>query len=88
MNQLAEATRPRGGRPGNDPGIGALSDRTGSQSQCSVASMPRNPFTDSHAISTLTDISVNDLDRVEMSTYQEEATDRLLCISSQPYQAC
>jgi hypothetical protein len=30
-----------------------------------------NPFTDSYAVSTLTDVAVNDLDRVEMSTYQD-----------------
>ena len=38
----------------------------------SVASIPRNPFTDSHAISSLTDVSVIELDRVEMSTFQDE----------------
>lgn len=31
--------------------------------------MPGNPFTDSHAISTLTNVTVNDLQQVEMSTY-------------------
>ena len=44
------------------------------QFQDSVASTGRNPFTDSHAISTLTNVSVDNLDRVEMSTYREEAT--------------
>jgi len=39
-----------------------------------VTSTSRNPFTDSHAISTLTDVGVNDLDVVEMSTYQSEDT--------------
>ena len=39
-----------------------------------VASTPRDPFTDSHAISTLTDVSVNDLDQVEMSTFTNEDT--------------
>jgi hypothetical protein len=34
----------------------------------------RNPFTDSHAISTLTDIDVRNLDRVEMETYRSKAT--------------
>ena len=33
--------------------------------------MPRNP---SHAIATLTDVPVNDLNRVEMSTYHAEST--------------
>lgn len=32
-----------------------------------VASIPGNP--DSHAVSTLTDVTVDDLDRVERSTY-------------------
>ncbi|KAF8494121.1 hypothetical protein F5888DRAFT_1718773 [Russula emetica] len=55
-----ETTQPHGGQSGSGPGI---------------ASKPRNPFTDSHAvISTLTDVDVNNLDQVEMSTYQEEAT--------------
>lgn len=39
-----------------------------------AASIPRNPFSDSHTISTLTDVAVNDLDRMEMSTYQSEDT--------------
>jgi hypothetical protein len=43
--------------------------RAGSQRRA-VASIARNPFTDSHAVSTLTDITVNDLERVEMTTYQ------------------
>ena len=47
---------------------------TGSQFQGPVASTPRDPFTDSHAISTLTDVSVNDLDQVDMSTFQNEDT--------------
>jgi hypothetical protein len=33
-----------------------------------------NPFRDSHAISTLGKVTVDDLDRMEMSTYQEEGT--------------
>jgi len=59
MDQIAEATRGLEGRPGNN---------------ADTASTPRDPFTDSHAISTLTDVSVNDLDQVEMSTYQNEDT--------------
>jgi hypothetical protein len=47
-----------------------LLGRAASQFEGSVASTLRNPFTDSHAVSTLTDITVNDLDRVDMSTYQ------------------
>jgi hypothetical protein len=46
-----------------------LWSRFGSQLRA-VASIVKNPFTDSHAVSTLTDITVNDLERVEMTTYQ------------------
>ena len=46
-----------------------LWSRDGSQLRA-VPSVTRNPFTDSHAVSTLTDITVNDLERVEMTTYQ------------------
>jgi len=60
INQLVEATQPHGGQSGSGPGI---------------ASTQSNPFTDSHAaISTLTNVSVDDLNRVEMSTFREEAT--------------
>jgi hypothetical protein len=72
MDQIAEAIQQRGGGSGS-PGTGKLVlllGRAGSQFQRSVASISKNPFTDSHAVSTLTDITVNDLDRVDMSTYQ------------------
>lgn len=48
----------------------------GSHPQGTVESTPRDPFTDSHAISTLTGIvsSVKDVDQVEMSTFQNEET--------------
>ena len=46
----------------------------GSQLRGPVTSTLRNPFTDSHAISTLTDVHVNDLDEVGMTTYQSEDT--------------
>lgn len=46
--------------------------RVDSQFHGFVASTSRNPFTDSHAASSLTDVSVIDLDRVEMSTFQDE----------------
>lgn len=39
--------------------------------------MPQNP---SHTISTLTDINISDLDRVEMSTYRAESTGGWLLI--------
>lgn len=83
MNQIAEATRPSRGSSGSGTGKSArsISIRAGSQFQHSVASLPRNPFTDSHAISTLTNVSVNDLDRVHMSTYRAETSDGRLWIS-------
>jgi len=56
MDRIAENTRGFGGEPGNSAGTGT------------VESIPRDPFTDSHAISTLTDIvsSVKDVDQVDM----------------------
>ncbi len=52
-----------------------LSGRAGSLFQDTAVS---NPFTDSHAISRLTDdVNVNDLDRVDESTYQDEASNGL-----------
>ena len=47
---------------------------TGSQFQGPVASTPRDPFTDSHAISTLPDVSVNDLDQLDMLAFTNEDT--------------
>lgn len=64
MNQIAEATRPPGPPPESGSGI--------DPETCTVRS---NLFSDSHAISMLSEVNVNDLNRVEMSTYQEEATD-------------
>ena len=79
MNQIEEATRPR--PPGSGPDSSpepetsnvtcSLSEQTGLLFQGTVGS---NPFSDSHRISTITDLSVDDLDRVEMSTYHEETT--------------
>jgi hypothetical protein len=40
----------------------------------SVASIQSNPFADSHAVSMLTDVPVNNLDRVGTSTYVDEDT--------------
>ena len=50
----------------------SLFEQAGSLFQDTVGS---NPFSDSHAISRLSEVTVNDLNRVEMSTYQEEDTD-------------
>ena len=55
-------------------GLLSLFARVSSQFQGTFASIPRDPFTDSHAIATLTSVSVNDLDGVEMTTYQSEDT--------------
>ncbi|KAH9987568.1 hypothetical protein BJV77DRAFT_1070447 [Russula vinacea] len=52
----------------------AVQHGDGSGSGHGTASVPRNPFTSPHAISTLTDVAVSDLDRVEMSTYQARDT--------------
>ncbi len=52
-----------------------LSSRVGSLFQGTAMS---NPFSDKHAVSTLSDVNVNDLDRVETSTYQNETTNRRL----------
>jgi hypothetical protein len=51
-----------------------------------LQSIPRNPFTDSHAVSTLSDVATGDLGRVEVETYQSEVTGGLLRILVQPYQ--
>jgi hypothetical protein len=73
MDQIADAVQ-RGDGSGSGPGTGKLACSllcgAGSQLQGSAASIPRNPFTSPHAISTLTDVAVSDLNRVEMSTYQ------------------
>ncbi len=54
-----------------------LSNRVGSLFQ-DAASVASDLFTDSHAISRLTDdVNVNDLDRVDESTYQDEASNGL-----------
>jgi len=62
MDQIVEATRGLEGEPGNNADTGP------------VASTPRDPFTDSHAISTLTDVSVNDLDQVDILAFTNEDT--------------
>jgi hypothetical protein len=78
MDQISEAIRQRGGGSGSGPSTGRPAcspfEQAGSQFQDSVASRPRNPFTDSHAISTLTDVAVGDLERVDMSTFQDGDT--------------
>jgi hypothetical protein len=70
MDQIAEATRGLEGGPGDNADTASTSPLI----QGPVASTSRDPFTDSHAISTLTDVSVNDLDQVEMSTFTNEDT--------------
>ena len=45
-----------------------------SQFQGAAGSTPTNPFANLDAMSILIDVTVSDLDRVEMSTYQREAT--------------
>lgn len=79
MKQIEEAIRPLARPPGSgsryDPETSklppSLFGQAGSLSQGSVWS---NPFSDSHRISRISEVNVNDLDRVEVSTYQEEIT--------------
>jgi len=61
LNQIAEAIRPPA--PGGGSGTSRLTD--------TVAS---NPFSDSHAVSGITDININNLDQVGMSSIHDEAT--------------
>jgi hypothetical protein len=68
--------------PPTTPGSGSGSGPETSNLTCSLfwqagslfqGTVWSNPFSDSHAM--LSEVSVNNLDRVEMSTYQEETTD-------------
>jgi hypothetical protein len=56
--------------------LARFSASASSQFQGPVPSTLTNPFSDSHAISTLTasNISVNHVDQVEMTTFQNEDT--------------
>lgn len=75
MDQIADAVQ-HGDGSGSGHGTGKLACSPFGRGwlTVSVASVPRNPFTSPHAISTLTDVAVSDLDRVEMSTYQARDT--------------
>ncbi|KAI0294569.1 hypothetical protein BC826DRAFT_1175352 [Russula brevipes] len=59
MHQIDEAIHETGNPP-SAPGA--------------LQSIPRNPFTDSHAVSTLSDVAIGDLGQVELETYQSEVT--------------
>ena len=78
MDQIAEEIQRRGGGSGSDPDTGKLASSPFGQGRFkfldSVASIQSNPFTDSHAVSTLTDVSVDNLDRVGTSIYVDEET--------------
>ncbi|KAI9452336.1 hypothetical protein F5148DRAFT_1289649 [Russula earlei] len=67
MNQLVDATSALA-----ETGGFILQDDP--QLQCYLASIQTNPFGDLHAISTLSDVNVNDLNEVEMTTFENEAT--------------
>jgi hypothetical protein len=98
MGQIEEleATRPLA------PGIGSRSGGSGSGPMTSnltyllfgqagslfKGTAISNPFSDSHAISNLTQLTVNEPDRVDVSTYQEETTNRRLFLFLQRYQTC
>ncbi|KAF8494123.1 hypothetical protein F5888DRAFT_1848211 [Russula emetica] len=73
---------PETSSPPTAPGSGSGSGPETSNLTCSLfwqagslfqGTVRSNPFSDSHAM--LSEVSVNNLDRVEMSTYQEETTD-------------
>ena len=79
MNQIAEAMRPPA--PGRESGTsrftGNLACSPFGQSYHSSLfqdTVGSNPFPDSHAVSKTTDINVNDLEQVEMSSIHDEAT--------------
>jgi hypothetical protein len=57
-----------------------LRGRAGFKLQASAASIPRNSFAGSLAVSSLTDVNVDDLDLVEMSTYLAGDSDGQLWI--------
>jgi hypothetical protein len=89
MDQIAEATRPRPPGPpgpgsGSESGSGSGSGPETSNPTCSLfvqagslfqGTAGSNPFSDSHGISRITNVSVDDLNRIEMSTYHEETTE-------------
>lgn len=58
---LAQVSETISGRATQAPPMGTTSTHT-------------NPFSDSHEVSSLADVDVDDLDQVEMSTYQSETT--------------
>jgi len=62
MDQIVRNERGSGGGGGTDPDTGP------------VEPTPKDPFTDSHAISTLTSMAANDIDGMDMSTFQNEDT--------------
>ena len=75
MNQMAEATRApgsAGGGPETSNLTCSLVRQAGSLFQGTVGS---DPFSDLHRISRLTEVSVDDLNWVEMTTFREETTD-------------
>jgi hypothetical protein len=83
MNQFAEATRPRppsppgpGSGSGSGPETSNLTSRslTWQTGSLSLGTVVSNPFSDSHGISSMADVSVDDLNRVEVSTYHEDTT--------------
>ena len=81
MNQIAEATDISPPATGGGSGTGHFTGnlacspfgQTGSLFQ-DTASVKSDPFSDLHAESRITDINVNDLERVEISSIQDEAT--------------
>src|ERR1700755_3128678 len=77
-----------GGGSGSGLGTGNTCSSFGETGSLFQGTAASDPFGDAHAVSRINDIDVNSVDRVNMSTYQDEATDGRLSIFSQHYQAC
>jgi hypothetical protein len=77
MDQIAEAEL-LSREHGNDADTGRLTGRSladvDSQFQGPVKSALGDPFTDSHAISMLTNMTANDIDEMDISTFRNEDT--------------
>ncbi|KAH9168184.1 hypothetical protein EDB89DRAFT_1993479 [Lactarius sanguifluus] len=54
--------------------LSAASDGRASQPPIGTISTLSNPFSDSHEVSSLADVDVSDLNQVEMTVYESEAT--------------
>ena len=76
----AQRPPPPGDGSGSSPGTGnpyffAFRGGPAHRFKGIVASQDSDPFGDTHAVSRTTDINVNDVARVDVSVYRDEATD-------------